>query len=66
MTKEEKIAFDFGKTFDVSNVPDGYPIAVCFDKRMDKLVSETRTEKGLKRNSKNMSAWYKGLQEATQ
>lgn len=61
MTKEEKLAFEFGKSFDTSTVPSGYAIAPCFDGRMHKLVSNTRTEKGHKRNQRNMSAWYAGL-----
>ena len=62
MTKEETLAFEFGKTFDISLVPSGYSVACCFDERMNKLVSHTRTEKGHKRNQRNMEAWYKGLQ----
>ena len=63
MTKEEKLAFEYGKTFDTTLVPNGYEIACCFDVRMCKLVSNTRTEKGRKRNMRNMNAWYKGLQD---
>lgn len=61
MTKEEKLAFEYGKSFDTSFVPDGYSIAVCFDSRMNKLVSNSRTEKGMKRNERNMRAWYEGF-----
>lgn len=62
MTKEEKMAFEYGKTFDITNVPDGYAPAICFDDRMNKLVSNTRTERGHERNQRNMRAWIKGFE----
>lgn len=63
MTKKEKLAYDFGKSFDISLVPDGYKTAPCFDDRMCTLVTEARTESGSKRNNLIMQAWYKGLKE---
>lgn len=36
------------------------PLAVCCDPCMRKLVSETRTEDGHRRNQENMRAWYRG------
>lgn len=60
LLEEEKIAFNFGKTFKI--VDD--KIAPCFDDRMKKLVSETGTKSGSKRNLRNMIAWWNGLAEA--
>lgn len=60
MTREEKIAFEFGKTFNVIDEK----IAPCYDDRMENLVSESRTERGSRRNQKNMRAWWNGLAEA--
>ena len=62
MSKEESLAFEYGKTFDTALVPDGYAAACCFDVRMRKLVSEISTDRGKNRNQRNMKAWYKGLQ----
>ena len=62
MTKEEKLAFEYGRTYKPLN-EDKSKLAVCYDERMDKLVSNTRTERGYKRNTRNMTAWYKGLAE---
>lgn len=56
MTKEEKICFEYGKTFAPKDGKD----APCYDDRMRKMVSETRTEKGHARNIKNMQAWREG------
>ena len=70
MTKEEKTAFEFGKTFlsefgktFSSNLVDD-KIAPCYDDRMKSLDSETRTENGSKRNIRNMRAWWNGLMES--
>ena len=60
MTKEEKMAFEFGKTY---NISEG-KIACCYDNRMNNLVSETRSESGSKRNLRNMRAWWNGLAES--
>lgn len=60
---EEEIAYGYGKSFDVSNVPDGYRIAVCFDKRMNKLLIDSRSSRHIKKNGRIMCAWYKGLIE---
>lgn len=57
MTKAEKIAFDYGKSFNIANGK----VAPCYDKRMDKLVSETRTESDSNRNMRNMKAWWNGV-----
>ena len=65
-TKEERLAFDFGRTFDTALVPEGYGVAVCFDERMKQLVSESRTESGHKRNMRNMSAWWAGFNSREQ
>lgn len=62
MTKEEKLAFEYGKTFDITLVPDGYSPTICFDDRMNKLVSNSTTERGRKRNLRNMDAWIKGFE----
>ena len=62
MTKEEKLAFEYGRTYKTLN-EDKSKLAPCYDERMAKLVSNTRTEKGHKRNMRNMIAWHKGLAE---
>jgi hypothetical protein len=60
MTKEEKMAFEFGKSF---STVDGQ-IACCYDSRMNKLVGEARKGSGSKRNLRNMMAWWNGLADA--
>lgn len=59
-TKEELIAYQYGLTF-VPESPE--KSAPCYDERMHSLVSETRTERGHKRNIRNMSAWLEGAKE---
>lgn len=56
MKKEQKLAFEYGRAASVS----ACPLAVCYDPCMRKLVSETRTEAGHRRNQENMRAWYRG------
>lgn len=61
MTKEEKLAFEYGKTFDTSIVPEGWQVCCAFDVRMNSLISEARSRSGHTRNHRNMKAWYDGL-----
>lgn len=56
MTKEEKICFRLGQNASAAALP----FAPCYDRNMDSMVSENRSECGLNRNSQNMSAWYMG------
>lgn len=60
MTREEILAFEYGLTFDVKLVPDGYAVAPCFDSRMDALVHNARSNRGIERNIRNMTAWNWG------
>ena len=61
MTSEEKIAFEYGKTFDTAVVPEGFKIACCFDKRINTLVRNRSNEIDQIRTYRNMRAWSKGL-----
>jgi len=56
MKKEEKRAFEYGR----AAAESACQFAVCYDPCMCKLVSETRTEAGHRRNQENMQAWYMG------
>lgn len=56
MKKEEKRAFEYGR----AAAESACQFAVCYDPCMRKLVSETRTEAGHRRNQENMRAWYMG------
>lgn len=60
MTREETLAFEYGRTFDPTTVPSGYAVAPCFDPRMHNLVSNARSKRGVERNIRNMTAWHQG------
>lgn len=62
MTNEEQLAFEYGKSFDASKVPDGYQVACCFDERMKGLISNAKSKSSQMRNHRNMEAWYKGFE----
>ncbi len=56
MKKEEKLCFQFGREAAATN-RQGAP---CYDSRMRHMVSESRTERGARRNAANMTAWHMG------
>ena len=56
MTKEEKICFQLGHSASAADLP----LAPVYDCNMNKMVSESRSERGHNRNYRNMSAWYMG------
>lgn len=61
MTRYEKMAYDFGKTF----LPESADkIAPCYDPRMKNLVCEARSVQGRMWNMRNMTAWQKGVEES--
>lgn len=60
MTKKEQLAFEYGKTFEPKPGKD----APCYDERMMDLVTESRTDAGIRRNIKIMEAWSLGRKEA--
>lgn len=55
MTEQEKACFQYGKEAVAANIR-----APCYDPKMDRMVSETHTELGSKRNARNMTAWHMG------
>lgn len=61
MTAYEKLAYEYGKTF-VPSSPD--KIGPCYDRRMNDLVIEARSEQGILFNLRNMAAWRRGVEEA--
>lgn len=56
MTKGERVAFSYGRSSCVS----GTLMAPAYDGRMRSLVSESRAERGIRSNMRNMAAWYIG------
>lgn len=56
MTKGERVAFSYGRSSCVS----GTLMAPAYDGRMRTLVSESRIERGIRSNVRNMAAWYIG------
>ena len=56
MTKEEKICFQLGRNASAADIQ----YAPCYDQNMRRMVSESRTERGMRRNTRNMSAWGMG------
>ncbi|WP_313563255.1 hypothetical protein [Ruminiclostridium cellobioparum] len=56
MKKEEKLAFEYGRTAAES----GGPFAVCDDPRMYELLRGTSGKPGIQINLENMRAWYMG------
>ena len=56
MTKDEKLCFQFGRDASAANLP----YAPVYDQNMHHMVSESHTERGLRRNTRNMSAWGMG------
>lgn len=61
MTCYEKLAYEYGKTFVPEN-PDR--IGPCYDRRMDDLVCEARSEQGHLFNMRNLAAWRRGVEES--
>ncbi len=59
MTKEEKLAHEYGK----QAAQNGIEYAPCYDSIMRALVSDVRTDRGSRRNQRNMRAWYDGYLE---
>jgi hypothetical protein len=57
MTKEEKLAFEYGKTYTHENASKDAP---CYDLRMHKLITEARTKEASDKNIKIMTFWREG------
>lgn len=55
MTQEERACFQYGKEAANADI-----LAPCYDPKMHRMVSESRTERGHKRNIRNMTAWHLG------
>ncbi len=56
MKKEEKCCFQYGREAAAANAQR----APCYDDRMRHMVSESRSERGNRRNITNMAAWHMG------
>lgn len=56
MKKEEKLAFEYGRT----TAESGGPFAVCNDPRMYELLRGTSGKSGIQINLENLRAWYMG------
>jgi len=56
MKKEEKLCFQYGREAASAKLKN----APCYDERMRHMTSESRTERGHRRNLENMEAWHMG------
>ena len=56
MTRKEKLAYEYGKTFTPADGKD----APCYDDRMHSLVTEARSLTGTLENIRVCDAWWAG------
>ena len=56
MRKGLRLAFEYGQSASAS----ACPFAPCYDPRMYKLVTNSKSDSGIRQNIENMQAWHEG------